>query len=450
MQSTDEHASTPASNGRLSSYLLDVAYGSAALLASPYLLYKMRTSERYRAGLGQRLGAVTARQGPSPCLWLHAASVGEVQSCRALVEECRKEWPNLELTVSTQTLTGRRQAEKACPGCRLIYYPLDFSPVVDRVLDRVRPSCVALVEREIWPNFVAACTRRGIPVLQINGRITAASLGAYRWLYPVLGPALQSIRRYAVQNEEYAERLRGLAIPSEKIHITGNLKYDSIPMSVPDEEQQRLRRETGLKAGDPVLLCGSIHPPEERILVRVFQRVRKRHPGLRLVLVPRHPERVAEVERSVAEAGESSVRKSELARQGQPGEGAAGRIVLVDTVGELRGLFALATVVFIGGTFVPVGGHNLLEPAALGKPVLFGPHIFQQAADAQALEQAGAAAQCFHEELLAKRLLGLFNDLHASHTMGQAAQAVFRANQGATRRTVELLRQYVMGRGKEQ
>ncbi|MBI2194429.1 MAG: 3-deoxy-D-manno-octulosonic acid transferase [Planctomycetes bacterium] len=439
---TPRHAD-PDSNGVMRSVLLDLAYGTVLVAASPFLLYRLRTSERYRAGLAERLGSVSPRAGGRRCLWLHAASVGEVQACRPLVQKCRGTWPDLDLVISTQTLSGRRLAEQACPGCRVLTFPLDLSPIAGKVLDRIRPDCVALVEREIWPNFITAAARRNVPVLQVNGRITLSSLQAYRWLYPVIGPALQAVACFGVQTEEYAERLRALAVPSGRIEVTGNLKYDSVPLSVPDAEQARLRQETGLRPGEPVWVCGSIHPGEEGILVRAYQSVRRHHPALRLVLAPRHLEKLPELERSVAALGESTVRKSVRPFSGLPETPGEAKILMLDTMGELRALYSLATVVFVGGTLMPVGGHNLLEPAALGKPVLFGPHVFQQEADAQALVAAEAAVACGSADRVAKRLLGLFNDPAGMEAMGQRARAVFRAHQGAARKTLELLRQFI-------
>ena len=423
--------------------MLDLAYGSALLGSSPFLLYKLATSERYREGFTQRLGKVPPRPVRGPCLWVHAASVGEVQAARPLIRECQVRWPHLEIAVSTQTLTGQQIVRTHLPECHLFYYPIDLSSIVCQVLDRIRPSCVVLVEREVWPNLIAAASRRRIPVVQVNSRISEASLKAYRWLYPVLGPALQSIRHFVTQSEEYAERLRSLAIPSERVAVSGNLKYDGVPTSIPDAEQEQLRAETGVDDGAPVLVCGSVHPPEIETLVRAYQSVRERVPAIRLILVPRHMERMPEIERIISEADEAGIRRTELRKQPDAGPASKGKVVVVDTMGELRAFYALATVVFVGGSLTPVGGHNVIEPAALGKPVVFGPHTFDQAADAEALLAASAAYQGSDSEEVAKYVNSLFNDPAQREAMGQRASEVLHAHQGATQKTVDVLSRYL-------
>lgn len=439
----DKNPPSSTTGGILRSPLLDLAYGAGLLASSPFLLYKFLTSERYRAGLRQRLGAVPSRDGEKPCLWVHAASVGEVQAARPLVKECRQEWPDLEIAVSTQTSSGQEMAKKHFPGCRTLYYPIDFSWVAAKVLDRIRPSLIVLVEREIWPNFVAAANRRDVPVVQVNSRLSESSLRAYRRLRPILGPTLQSISHFVTQSEQYADRLRQLDVPAERIVVAGNLKYDGVPMSIPEEERQRLIEEMGLEPGEPTLVCGSIHPPEIRPVVEAYLRVRGSVPDLRLILAPRHLERVPEIERILAEADQTCVRKTKLAQQPAPRDLEKGRIIILDTIGELRAVYSLATVVFVGGTLVPIGGHNILEPAALGKPVVFGPHIFAQAADAEAFVSESAAIQCADQEAVAKQLDRLFNDPSAVRDLGRQAQTVLRTHQGAARRTVQILAQYL-------
>jgi 3-deoxy-D-manno-octulosonic-acid transferase len=434
---------SPAASGLFRFLLLDLAYGCGLAVASPFLAYKLLTSERYRSGLRQRLGDVPSRPGEKPCLWIHAASVGEVQAARPLVKECRERWPGLDFAVSTQTASGQEIARKHLPNCLVFYFPLDLCWIAAKVIDRIRPTCIALVEREVWPNFVAVAARSDVPVVQVNSRLSESSLRAYRWLRPAFGPALQAIGRFVTQSEAYSERLRQLGIPAERIVVAGNLKYDGVPTSIPEDVQERLRQEMGIQPGEPVLVGGSVHPPEILPLVQAYQLIRRSRPGLRLVLAPRHLERVPEVESAIAGAGESSVRKTELARPGTPPGASKGKIIIVDTIGELRAVYSLATVVFVGGTLVPIGGHNIVEPAALGKPVVFGPHIFAQAADAEAFVAASAAIRCPDGETVAKQLDRLFNDASCAEDMGRRGQAVLRSNQGAARKTVEVLAQYL-------
>ncbi|MDP6114080.1 MAG: 3-deoxy-D-manno-octulosonic acid transferase [Planctomycetota bacterium] len=428
----------------LRSFLLDLAYGAGLLAASPWLAFKLRNSERYRAGLKERLGDIPVRESDRPCLWIHAASVGEGQAARPLVAECRRRFPDLDIAVSTQTKTGQEMVRSALPDCICFYYPLDLSCCVRRALDRIRPSCIALVEREIWPNFTAAAKSRGIPVVQVNSRLSASSLKSYRWLYPVIGETLQSMDRFIVQSEEYAERLRQLAIPDERIQVAGNLKYDGIPTTIDSSDVERLRRETGIHAvtpPTPVWVCGSIHPEEVSVAVRAWLRCLREVPEVRLLFAPRHLERIPEIEKDLQALGVAHIRKTEMAEGGLPEK----TVLIADTMGELRGLYALATVVFVGGTFNQVGGHNLIEPAALGKPVLFGPHIHAQGADAGALVAAGGAEQCQTEEALAKQVCRLFNDRARAESMGLRAQEVILGNTGAAEKTVDIISPYLTG-----
>ncbi|MDA1139719.1 MAG: 3-deoxy-D-manno-octulosonic acid transferase [Planctomycetota bacterium] len=419
--------------------LLDLAYSAGLLAASPFLAFKMHTSERYRSGWKERFGDIPIRGGGQPCLWIHAASVGEVQAARPLVAECQQRFPNLEIAISTQTQTGQEMARRTLPECISFYYPLDLSPIVRRALDRIRPDCIALVEREIWPNFTSVAKSRGIPVVQVNSRLSSSSLKGYRWLYPVIGKTLQSIDHFIVQSEEYAERLRQLAIHEKRIQVAGNLKYDGIPTTIDSSEVDRLRKETGIRANTPVWVCGSIHPQEVSVAIRAWRQCLAETPEVQLLLAPRHMEKITDIERDLRALGVAHVRKTEKSRGDLPEK----TVLIADTMGELRGIYALATVVFVGGTFNEVGGHNLIEPAAFGKPVLFGPHIHAQSADASALVAAGGAEQCQTEEMLAKQLRRLFNDRAHAESMGLRAQEVILSNTGAARKTVDIIAPYL-------
>ncbi|MDP6506406.1 MAG: 3-deoxy-D-manno-octulosonic acid transferase, partial [Planctomycetota bacterium] len=422
--------------------LLDAAYGAMLLASAPILLPRIRSSERYRAGLEQRLGRVSPRIDGKRCLWVHAASVGEVQAARPLIGACQEEWPDLHIILSTQTKTGAETAAKVCSECQHLYFPLDMSCIVQRVLDALKPDCIALVEREIWPNFIEEAARREIPVIQVNARITEFSSKAYRWLYPVLGKTLQSISQFAAQSDEYRERFESLAIPAERIQVTGNLKYDSVETSVDEALVKRLRRETFIDEGQPILVAGSIHPGEEELLVEACRPLWRKLPNFKLVLVPRHLEKTSQIERRLMECqAPLFVRKTDL--KDQASQSTSHGIVIADTVGELRGLYALATVVFIGGTFVPIGGHNLLEPAALAKPIVFGPQIYQQQADASYLLDAGAAVEVQEREALAKQVFHLFNSPALRTAMGNQAKLAVLEQQGSSDRTLKILRKYL-------
>ncbi len=409
--------------------LLDAGYGLAGLLASPFLLFKFATDRRYRHRLGERFGGVPPREGDAPCVWFHCASVGEVNVVKPLVKEMKRRRPNLALHVSTVTMAGRENAEKSFPDARVHYWPLDFSFAARRALRRVRPSAVALVELEVWPNFTAQARKRGVPLVIVNGRLSHRSARRFRRLGFLWHRVLRRIARVGAQSEAYAQRFREAGLDDGRVTVTGNLKYDAAIAFDPDAA----REEYGsLLGGGPLLVAGSTHDPEERILVETYVKLRASHPGLRLLIAPRHLERVAEVEKVVADAGLSCARRT----AGRP---PAGSVILLDTVGELAKVYSVATVVFIGGTFCARGGQNMLEPAALGKPVVSGPSLenFREIADA--LVAAGGMRVVDNPIDLPRAAGDLLGDAELARVMGESARRTVEAGRGAIQATADLI-----------
>ncbi len=410
-------------------FLLDAAYVSAGLIASPWLAWKAATDARYRHRLGERLGSVPAAEG-GPTLWLHCASVGEVNLVKPLVRRLQASRPGLRFHFSALTRAGRENAEKSFPFARAAYFPLDLGPAVRRALDRVRPAGVILAELEVWPNFTQECARRGIPVAVVNGRMSERSFARYRRFRWLFAPAFRRLRAVGVQNEDYAGRLRALGASPE---VTGNLKFDADLPFDPVEAERDWRARLGL--GDaPVLVAGSTHAPEERILAETYKRLQATFPRLRFVLAPRHLERVPEVEKVVEAAGLRCYKKSQLSPAGPP-EG----VVLVDTVGELARLYAVATAVFIGGTFSDRGGQNMLEPAALGKPIVSGPSLSNFEDIARTLTAAGGMKVLDNPIELALVLGELFRDPETARRAGARAREAVAAGRGAIDATMRLI-----------
>ncbi len=402
--------------------LLDVAYGTAAVIAAPWLLFKLATDRRYRHKLGERFGDVPKRRGDAPCLWLHCASVGEVNLVKPLVKELKKRRPDLVLHVSTLTMAGRENAEKSFPGARVHYFPVDFSFAAARAIRRVRPSAIALVELEVWPNFTAAA--HGVPMVIINGRLSHRSHRRYRRTGFLWRRVFRRIAKVGAQNETYAERFRDLAGP-ERVTATGTLKYDAALGFDPAAAEREFRGLLDLS--EPLLIAGSTHDPEERIVLEAFTQLRRRHPTLRLLIAPRHLERVAEVEKTIAASFPCARRST-----GTPPKDA---VILLDTVGELAKVYTLASAVYIGGTFCARGGQNMLEPAALGKPVVSGPSLENFRDIADALVEAGGMRIVEKPEDLA----GALDAAMADPSMGAKGRAAVEAGRGAIRATVDLI-----------
>ncbi len=413
--------------------LLDAAYLTAGLLASPWLLYKAATDGRYRHRLGERLGALPP-SAAGKGLWFHCASVGEVNLVKPLIHRLEAAHPDLPLTVTTLTRAGRENAEQAFPGARVSYFPFDFSGAVRRALARVDPAGVVLVELEVWPNFVRACARRGVPVAIVNGRMTERSFRRYRRLRFLFGPAFRGLAAVGAQSEAHAERIRALGASPV---VTGNLKYDAAIGFDPEEAGREWRLKLGL-ADAPVLVAGSTHDPEEKVIVQTYRRLRAAHPRLRLVLAPRHLERVPEVQKLVEAAGLACYKKTQLSPPGGAGAPADG-VILLDTVGELAGVYAAATAVFIGGTFCARGGQNMLEPAALGKPIVSGPSLSNFEDVARTLVEAGGMRVFDNPVQMGQALEGLLGDPEGARAAGERGREAVRAGRGAIENTLRLI-----------
>ncbi len=413
--------------------LLDLGYLTAGVLVSPWLLFKVATDRRYRHKLGERFGRLAPAEGKP--LWIHCASVGEVNLAKPLVARLKETRPQLKIHVSVNTIAGREHAEKTYPEARVSYFPLDFGGSVRRALRNINPVGVVLVELEVWPNFVRRCARQGVPVAVVNGRMSERSYGRYRALGGYFRGVFGRLEAVGVQSEVYAERLKALGASPV---VTGNLKYDAAIGFDPVAEEKLWREQLGL--GDaPLLVGGSTHDPEERILCETFKKVLKAVPGARLLLAPRHLERVPEVQKAVEAAGLKCYKKTQLS----PG-GTADGVLLLDTVGELSRVYSAATAVFIGGTFCARGGQNMLEPAALGKPVVSGPSLSNFEEIARLLVGVGGMRVIDNPVDLAGALTELLKDPARAREIGGRSVDAVKAGRGAIDRTMDLIEETVL------
>lgn len=423
--------------------LVDFAYYGGLLLASPFLAAKLapKRGRRHLTGLRERLGECPRRPGQRPCVWIHGVSVGEVRVASLLMKALETALPDHELVLSTTTGTGQEVARRAHPRQRVIYYPIDFSWAVRRTLDAIRPDLVVLVELEIWPNFLTEAYRRGVAVALANGRISEKSFRGYRhvrgWLFDPLG----KIGRFCVQTDTYADRFLRLGIPARQIVVTGSMKYDQISTQAADPEATR--RDMGLGRDEPVLIGGSTHPGEERALVEAYARLRARHPDLRLVLVPRHTERAPEIERMVGELLPGVQRRSHRLAHRIQDPLPPGQVLLVDTIGELGRLYAACDVAFVGGSLIPHGGQNMLEPVALGRPTVFGPSWVNFKEPVERLLGAGGAREVSGPEDLQRALGELLDRREDATAMGERGRQAILDARGATERTVRVLQDYL-------
>jgi 3-deoxy-D-manno-octulosonic-acid transferase len=414
--------------------LLDIGYASAGLILSPWLIYKSWTDPSFRAGMGERLGGIPPRAGDRPCLWIHCASVGEVTLAKPLVEELRARRPDLEFNFTATTPAGRELAKKTWPADRVHHFPLDLTFAVRRSLRAARPDAIVLVELEVWPNFIRTAEKRAIPVAIVNGRISHRSHRRYRRFVAYFRGIFRRIAKAGMQTREYADRARELGIPGSRVHVTGNLKFDSRLDFDPLATYVEVRDAFGIPAEHPLLVAGSTHDPEEKILVETYRRILQTYPKLRLLIAPRHVDRTAEVRKIVEAAGFQVALRSEL-KEPPPND----RVLILDTVGELAQVYSAADAVFIGGTFCERGGQNMLEPAALGKPIVSGPSLenFREIADR--LVEAGAMKVVDNPIDLGMAVGSLIKEPALAAKAGRKGMDVVESGRGALKATADLV-----------
>lgn len=413
-------------------------FALAFLLYSPVALWGLMFAPKgQRVSMRERMGRVPRRRDTSrPLVWIHGVSVGEVKAASDFVAELRKLRPDVDLVISTTTPNGRLVARQEYPDLPVVTYPLDLGYFPARALSRLQPCCVLLMELEIWPNFLQAARKRDIPVAVINGRISERTFKGYRMARSLL-PQLDLISRYCVQDQAYQRRLLDLGVDPARIFVTGNMKYDSVDMGQHAAESGELRAWL-CPGGEAVLVAGSTHEDEEQAVLSAAEVLEGRGcPGLRVVLVPRHPERSAAVCDMVTQRGLRAVRWSEVESAPTPLE--ASDVVVVDTIGKLQRFYAACDVAFVGGSLIPHGGQNMLEPAALGRAVIFGPHTDNFRRDVELLLDADAAVRVEDRSEFVGALQRLLQDPDQRAAYGARARCVIEQNQGATARTFELV-----------
>jgi len=416
-------------------YSLALVLGLVAY--APVLLLGRRRGG-YARSLGQRLGRFGPLP-PEPRCWVHAVSVGEAAAAAPLVEAIRRRWPEMAIVMTTVTPTGARIiGERLGEAVTHRYFPLDLPGSVRRALDAVRPRLFIGIETELWPNLLKELSARGIPSMIANGRISDRSFGRYRLVRPFMRRMLRCVTVFGMQSPEDARRIMALGAPAERVVVTGNLKADLQPE--PPGGDALWNRLLSLEATDQLWIAGSTHRGEEAVVLDVWQRLRARFRHLVLLLAPRHPERVEEVEQLVRERGLTPVRRTALPRQYQ-----RGAVIILDTVGELAASYQAADVVFVGGGLVAAGGHNMLEPALRRKPVLFGPYTSNFRESAELVLQSGGGQVVRDAGELERAIARLLEDPALGRKMGEAGFAAVAARQGAISDTMALIERFLVG-----
>ncbi len=427
-------------------YFFYSALAAAALvLSSPVWLLRMLRHGKYRAGLGERFGRVPQRLRDSqqlPAIWVHAVSVGEVLAVAGLISQLQRRAGAYRIVVSTTTAAGQKLARDRFGPANVFYFPLDFAFAIRPYLRALRPELMVIAETEFWPNFLRLAHGSGARVAVVNARISDRSFPRYRRSRTLLRSVLRYVDVFLAQSEEDRRRLVEIGAPAERVRISGNLKFDiAAPRDTPLVAQLMAAlaggpHSSGLGQGRPfpVLVCGSTVEGEEPIVLRAFAAVSERFPGALLLLAPRHPERFSEVAALLASSGMRFWRRSQWNGAEPIGPG----IFLLDTIGELASAYQLADVAFIGGSLVPKGGHNILEAAQYGVPVVVGPHT-ENFRDIMALFERAGAVEVTDARNLGPTWLRLLSDENRRRELGARARDVVRANAGATQRTLTAL-----------
>jgi 3-deoxy-D-manno-octulosonic-acid transferase len=410
----------------------------AFVALAPYFLYHAVRHKKYVGTIKQRLGylPVVFNLDGEDSIWVHAVSVGEVLAARSIIAALRERYPRLRLFLSTTTRAGQELARRNAGDVDgVFYFPFDWAFSTRRVLDVIRPRLFVMIETEIWPNLLRECRRRGICTVLVNGRISYRSFPRYRLVRPFFRRVLADVDRFCVQGDESARRLAELGAEPSRIMITGSLKFDALEVVPPGRGRGRVLRFFRMSPGRPVLVAGSTLRGEEQPVIHAFNHLRGRGNNPLLVIAPRHPERFAEVERLCQQEGLLTVRRTELPIDAEPRADA----VVLDTIGELAEVYQIATVVFVGGSLVPAGGHNILEPALFGKPIAFGPYMENFAEIVEAFLANDAAIQVRSERDLDDVIVALMGDPVRRARLGAAARTLIVANRGAKDKTMAVI-----------
>ncbi|MDA1229905.1 MAG: 3-deoxy-D-manno-octulosonic acid transferase [Planctomycetota bacterium] len=419
-------------------WLLNTVYLLLLTVISPFIAWRILRHGRYRQGIAEKLlGRLPTASDSRDVVWFHAVSVGEIIQLQKIVDEFRRQTAGeFRILVSTSTDTGFELALKRFPDCQVTWFPLDFSWAVANALRCVRPRLVVLMELELWPNFLAECQRQDVAAAVINARMSERSHRGYSRIRRLMAPLFGKLALVAVQSQSSANRLLSLGVIADRLHVTGSIKFDGVATDRKNPATERLGKLFGLSPSETVFIAGSTQDPEEKLALEAWLACRTELPSLRLILVPRHRERFEEVARMIRSAGVKLARRS-LLEASAPS--ALDAVILLDSIGELSACWGLADIAFVGGSFGNRGGQNMIEPAAFGAAVMFGPNTWNFRDVVQTFKDARACVQLDSPDELAATVVRLATHPVERIRRGQSAQQAVIAQAGATAATVMLL-----------
>lgn len=426
------------------SIFYDLIFFIAAIIYIPIYLFK----KKFHRGFILRLGFLPRDLTLNRPIWIHAVSVGEAMAVRGLVEELRNIYPDKRFVISTVTPTGNKIAKSmASENDFVTYLPLDFSFIVKAVIDKINPGLFIIAETEIWPNLISYLYNKNIPIFVVNGRISDRSFGGYLAIKFLVRPILNKITFFCVQTQRDAERLIRLGVSGDKIRVTGNMKFDikdyadfkktRLPEQARDYTDYRLK--LGLSSKEKLFIAASTHPGEEEIILGTYKELLNEFPFLRFLIAPRHPERALEIIKLIKKFDFESMRISVFNRQTAKPRNPQ-TIFILDAVGQLMSFYAISDIVFVGGSLTKIGGHNILEPASLGKPIIFGPYMFNFKDIADLFLNNNACLSVPNKAELKQSIKELLNSPYKMEELGKKAKDLIVGNQGATRRNLELIK----------
>ncbi len=411
----------------------------SALFLVPYYLLRGLRYGKSRRGIRERLGCYSLEQltqlQSRKTIWIHAVSVGETRAAIPLFKQIRKKYPDYQILVSNVTETGHAIALENKDIDLCIFFPFDFSWAVKKAITAINPELIIIVETEIWPNFTRQAAESKVPLVMVNGRISDRSFPRYKFFQFLLKPILERFSSFCMQSQTDAERIITLGAPRERVENTGNLKFDQELITLSTEQVAERKKEYRLPEDVAILVAGSTHEKEEKQLIEAYQQIAPQlNRELILILIPRHPERKKDVQSLLDDAGfQCRLRSSIMSDDPLL---SAGEVLLVDPLGEVLNFYGIADLVFVGGSLVPLGGHNLLEAALLEKPVIFGPHIHNFKEISKKLIRAGAGVMVADQRDLVKKSVVILNDPIRCRAMGQAGSSLIAENAGTTERTM--------------
>ncbi len=424
-------------------FLYNILLTFFLLFSSPYFLVRSLLQERFRKALPQRMGFFQSPSFKGP-IWVHAASVGEVFCSIPLLKKVKRESPHSKIVLTTMTSTGNEAAKTYLHEAdQVLFVPFDHPFIIRRAIKKIQPSIFLIAETELWPNLLRSCRKKGIPIILFNGRISRKSFRRYLLFKFFFKECLKYISLFLMQTEEDRRRIIEIGAESQKTKAVGNLKFDQTFPSFNQEAMGEMTKALGFQGNEKILIAGSTHSGEEEILIALYKELKKIDPHLVFILAPRHLERLEEVEKIFKKESISWFRKTSLSMGAGQSDQENPGVILLDTMGELMSIYSLGTLVFLGGSLVPIGGHNPLEPLFFKKCVLFGPYMFNFSEISSRLTETGGAIQVSGKEELLSQLKRLLFDELSRKEVGEKGYQFLQKHQGATEKMFDEIRPFL-------